>query len=180
MNKSIYIPKRTKLYCNKNNNRISNDKIMIIEICYLIGCAFWTILVIIFKLYAQDVICSVIIFIPYILFFAGYKNCRYITIEDEDNYFVYNYLSVGLLIFLPLLSWMNSKDKKKVNNNMFMSLVIVALILTMLIMVDMWIKPEYLSVMKHIKSILNTISMVLLIYAIYLYYITNYWNHKIK
>ena len=173
------LPKRTKLYSNKNNNRLSADKIITIQITYIFGSLFWTFVVILFKLYAQDVICTILMFVPYLIFYQGFTNCKYITVEDENNYFVYNYLSVGLLIFLPLLTWLNSKDKKKDISGTFMALVIAALILTMLVMVDLWVKPENLSVVKHVKSILNTIAMLLLIYAIYLYYITNYWEHSI-
>lgn len=170
MNKP-FIPTEEDVY-NKKNTRNSKDKILIIKLVYIFGMILWTITISMLGLYNHDVICMSLIFVPYIIFLVSMLNVRFITKAEEVNYFSYDYLSVGLLIFLPLMSWMNLNNKS--SHPMFITIVIVALAFTMAAMIDIFIKPEYLSVMKHIRSILQTCAMILLIYAVYLYYVSNY------
>lgn len=167
----IFIPCERSI-CKTRRHRLSKDKILIISISYILGMLIWTILVCLLGLYNHDVICTCLIFIPYIVFILGMMNADKVTEETEREFFAYNYLSVGLLIFLPLLTWLGNNNRSK--NTMFITLVILALIFTMLSMVDIFVRPEYLTTMRHIKSVFQTLSMILLIYAIYLYYISNY------
>lgn len=166
-----FIPSERCIYLKKRT-RTSDDKMLIIRVFYILGIIIWTILICLLGLYNHDIICTCLLFVPYIVFIAGVFNSDKVTEETEGDFFSYNYLSVGLLIFLPLLTWLNSNNKN--NDTIFITLVILALIFTMLSMIDIFISPEYLTVAKHIKSIFQTLSMILLIYAIYMYYISNY------
>jgi hypothetical protein len=49
--------------------------------------------------------------------------------------------------------------------------MILAIMLSMISLIDVWVEPKWLSIVKHIKSILQTASLALLIYALYMFYV---------
>ena len=80
-----------------------------------------------------------------------------------------NYFAFGLLIVVPLLTWL-SKDYVG-NRQKFINILIAALILAMLGLLDVWVTKKWLSTVKHTKSVLQTMSLILIIYALYIYYL---------
>ena len=123
---ALTIPDEIFIY-NKKNHRLGPDKILMIKMAYIIGLIVWTITVCMLGLYSHDVICTALMFIPYIIFIVSMFNAPYITKSTEKYFFSYDYLSVGLLIFLPLMSWMNINNKS--SHPMFITIVIVVVMI---------------------------------------------------
>lgn len=167
----VIIPSEEDIYLRKKCT-YNKDGLLIINISYTLGILIWTILVCSLNLYKFDIICTLLIFLPYIIFILGMINANKITKDTEKKFFSYNYLSAGLLIFIPFLTWLGASGKKK--NARFIILIVLAVIFTMLSMIDFFVEPRFLPITKHIKSIFQTLSMVLLIYAIYLYYVSSF------
>jgi hypothetical protein len=137
---------------------------------YIIGVILWIAIVVWFCLYAKaDFIVWCILLLPVIIFIVGAYNSNKITYDVEDSVFQSDYLSLGLLIVIPLLTWI-TKDFPGDRNRMI-SILVLAVILSMLSMIDMWVTRKWISVVKHNKSILQTMSLVLIIYALYSYYL---------
>ena len=138
--------------------------------CYIIAILLWILLIYLLRLYIKaDFIVWLVLLIPVVLFAIGAYNANKITIEVESSVFQNNYLSLGLLIVIPLLTWISKDfagDKKR-----FISVLILAVILNVIAMIDIWVTRDNLSVVKHVKSIIQTMASVLIVYALYTYYL---------
>jgi hypothetical protein len=142
-----------------------------VRLVYISGLVLWIAIVVYFRLYQTDVTGWIILFIPPFIFLTGYANCDQLSREVEEHNFQANYFTIGLLLIVPLLTWVNKDyhgDKEK-----FVSILVLAIIIVLVSLLDVWVKRDYLSVSKHLKSALQTIAIALFIYALYSYYIDN-------
>lgn len=142
-----------------------------IVIIYVVGIILWIILILALDLFTTGkltLISFFIILIPIAIFAFGIYNSKSITVEVEDELFVADYLPFGLIIVIPLLTWI-SKDYKG-DKRQFINITIVAIILSMLSILDVWVAPKNLFAIKHIKSVLQTMSIALIVFAVYSYY----------
>jgi hypothetical protein len=148
----------------------TEDKVAYIRYVYIVGLIVWVGLVYYLGMHHTDYVGWIILSIPIWAFILGYVNTCVISGEVEAEVFQANYLSIGLLIVLPLLTWINREyngDRRR-----FTSILVLAIIIIMLSMIDLWVPCEWLSVVKHGKSVLQTLALVLLIYALYMYYVS--------
>lgn len=140
-----------------------------VRLAYIVALVIWILIIACFGLYKTDVIGWIILAIPPVVFLTGYANSEHLTIAIERENFQANYFAIGLLLILPLLTWANRDYKgDKVR---FTKILVLAIIIVMLSLIDIWVRKEYLSVNKHVKSALQTIAITLLIYTFYSYYI---------
>jgi hypothetical protein len=153
----------------KWKQKYKDDKALYIQYIYLLGVIVWGIIIVIFALYCTDIIGWIILLLPFVVFFFGYINATEVTLDIEEEIFQSDYLSVGLLIILPLLTWMN-RDYTG-DNSRFTTIIVLAIIITLFSLIDIWVNRDWLSVERHIKSVLQTFSIVLLIYALYMFYV---------
>lgn len=139
---------------------------------YIIGIILWIILVIVFCISSVKVgiLGYIILFIPIVIFAVGAFNSNKITYDVEDSVFNANYLSLGLLITIPLLAWVSKNYPG--DRSWLISLAILAIVLSLFSMIDVWVTRRWMSVVKHCKSILQTMSLILIIYALYVYYLS--------
>ena len=149
-----------------------DDIIAQIRIVYILGIIAWLFIIVILRLYDGDTLGTVILLIPLIVFILGYYNADVVTPEVEKEMFTTNYLSVGLIVILPLLIWITDNHSK--NKGKFIALVVLAIILTLLSMIDIWVSKRELSVYNHARSILQTLSIIVIIYALYIFYLEKY------
>ena len=137
-----------------------------VKVLYVIFIVIWIIVVVTLKLYTSPA--WFILLIPIFTFTFAIFSTHNITYEMEDEMFKASYLSVGLILALPLLSWMNkdfSGDKDH-----FVSVIFLALGFTILTYIDVWVTKRWLSVFKHFRSCLQTMAVSLFLYAITTYY----------
>lgn len=147
-------------------------KVRSIQSIYIISAVLWLCLILVLRLYRTDLPGYFILAIPIFVFAFGYVNSNGLSADVEEDMFKANYLSIGLLVVLPLLTWFNN-DYKGSNEKRreFMTLIIVALVLTMLSLVDVWVPKKWVTLVKHVKSVLQTASLALIIFALYTYYV---------
>ena len=150
--------------------RHGQEKGQRIRVLYGISFVLWVVLIIALGLWRTDIVGWVVLLVPPLVFLFGFINADKLTVEVEDQMFEANYLSVGLIIVLPLLMWINGQHGETtspVDRRHFIQIVVVALVLSMLSMIDLWVPRESVSLIKHGKSIFQTASISLLIYALY-------------
>lgn len=144
------------------------DVILYIRFVYIMGILIWILVLHFLRLYRMNFFIILILAIPFICFIVGYANAPYLTGEIEDELFRSNYLSVGLLLVVPLLTWLNKEyagDKTR-----YTKILVLAIISSLLSMIDVWVSERYLPVLKHAQSVLQTYSIILLVYGLYSYY----------
>lgn len=144
------------------------DVILYIRFIYITGILVWILILHFLRLYKTDFFTILILAIPFICFSIGYINAPQLTGELEDELFRSNYLSVGLLLVVPLLTWINREyvgDKTR-----YTKILILAIIMSLLSMIDIWVSDKYLAVLKHGQSVLQTFSIILIVYGLYSYY----------
>lgn len=145
-----------------------------VQIIYLLSILVWGGLIWGLRMYQTDFIGWIIILVPFAIFFICYYNACNHTREMEADVLQTNSLSVGLVVVLPLMMWINSSynghpEKKRD----FMALITVALIIALLSLVDIWVKPKWFTPIKHIKSIFQTYSIFLFVFALYFFYLAS-------
>lgn len=150
--------------------KYSSEQIDWIRNVYLAGILFWVILIIGIGLFpANNVIEVLILIIPVIIFLVAWKSVPHISNEVERFMFQANILTLGLIIALPILTWVYKKSKQ--NKTIFLSLIGTAIIFSILALLDVWVPHKFLPVIHHIKSVLRTYALILFIFALYRYLI---------
>jgi hypothetical protein len=147
----------------------SAETILYLKTVYIVLTIIWIVVVIYWQLWLTAG--ASILLIPLILFSIAYFNLNKLT-EDVEGYMGQaNYLSMGLVIALPLLIWLNngsySGDKRR-----YSSVIILALVLSLVTLVDVWVPSNLLTVYKHIKSSFQVMSITLFIYALVHHYLS--------
>jgi hypothetical protein len=110
-----------------------------------------------------------ILLVPLGLFIAAYYSIPYLNRDIEDSMFKANFLSIGLILAVSLFALLEKNyrgDKRQ-----FSLIVILALVFTMLSLLDIWVPANYTSLVKHLKSVFQVFAVFLLIYALYIYFI---------
>lgn len=148
--------------------KYGRKKVFNIQLLYIIASILWIILIIIAGLYKTTILGFLILSIPIFIFGFGFSSARHLTVEIEENLFTANSLSIGLVILLPLLTEVDKSYNK--NKKTFTRAMVIAVVLAMLSLIDVWIQPKMISLTKHIKSIFQTTALTLLVYALYMYY----------
>lgn len=148
--------------------KYGRNKTRTIQLTYIIASILWILLIAVTGLYQTTLLGYLILTIPLCVFGFGFINAQHLTVEVEENVFTANSLSIGLLILLPLLTEVDKSFNK--NKKIFTRAMIIAVVLAMFSLIDVWVQPKMLSVTKHIKSILQTLALTLLVYALYMYY----------
>ncbi len=143
-----------------------------IRIIYIIFIVFWSILIWYFRFYRLKA--SYLLLIPYIVFIIGIANAGVLSTDIEEEMFRANFLSVGLLLALPLLNWTN-KDYNG-DRRLFSTIIILALVFSILSLFDIWVSKKWLSLSKHIRTCLQTFSLTLIMFGLVEYFLCKEGN----
>ena len=140
-----------------------------IEYVYIIASILWIGLIIVLGLWQHDdIIVWFILLLPLIVFAINYLSVGDFTCKMDEQMFRGNILSFGFLVAIILINWntpLGHHDKTE-----FFKIIIVAFILLMISLVDLWVDEKKMATVKHIKTSLHTASLTLLALALYLYY----------
>jgi hypothetical protein len=141
-----------------------------ITITYIVLSIIWIIIICVFKLYDTDIIGWLIIAIPFIVFAIGAYNS---DVPNAPNAVIAadNTLSLGVLLVIPLLAWVdrNNFDTHS-SRNRFIGIVLIAIVMYLLSYVVLWVPERFIPIANRVTTAFSTMSAILLIYAIYLYY----------
>ena len=153
------------------NNGYGRRKTFILEMIYIVAIVVW--MIVIFWIYSKqserlDEISSLILSVPLVVYLISMVNVSRVEKGTEERYFAITYLMIGLLVVIPLLTWthQNIKEYGKIA-----PLVIIAIILAILSVVDVWVPMKWIVIVKHVRSILQVAALTLIIYALYLLYV---------
>jgi hypothetical protein len=149
------------------NCKYKPNTIFWIRVIYVIAIVLWLFLIIYTKFYTLKA--AFILSIPFIIFTISMINASELSTEVEDYMFAANFLTIGLLLALPLLNWTSkgySGDK-----NLFTLIIVLAITLSIISMYDFWIPKKWLSVYKHYRSCLETLSLTLVIFGLIEYFL---------
>lgn len=163
VNANITKTKSSKLYDKKT--------VKYIQYIYIIGLFLWIAL-----LYVLDILSSpisyILAIIPAIIFAINFSHISNLSCQIEKEMFKGNFLSFGFLITVILINWksdLNPADKQ----NIF-KILVIAFVLLMFSLIDIWVCQKQLSIIKHVRTILQTLSITLLALSLYLYYTYQY------
>jgi len=153
---------------NSNKDKYHRDTTRNIQIAYILGAIIWIIIVFCLNIKQWDFIIALFLVGPLIVFAINYWNLDNLVCRVEQEMFKGNFLQFGFLITVILINWnppSNNADKVS-----FFKLIIVAFILLMLSIVDIWVDEHTLSLVKHIRSMFQTAALSILVVALYIYF----------
>jgi len=164
---------------SEDNPCYNNNQIINIRRVYLFALIGWIILIALYKLIPpSDVIEAIILFLPVLVFIISYVSVPEITYKVEKYMFKANLLTLGLLVALPLLNWIYTNHNE--NRALFIKLAATAIIFSMVTLIDVWVPRDHLPVVKHIKSVLQTMAITLLIFGLYRFFIDQTQENNMK
>lgn len=161
--------RKSNLSDNRKKKPYGRRKTQSIQVVYLLGILIWLLIIVFLGLYTADLFGWIILIIPILVYVFSFVNARTLTVEVEENLFAVNYLSIAILIGIPIFMKLNKHEAK--NRGCLARILVVAILLAVLSLVTLWVNPKWVSLVNHIKSALQTASLVLLVYALYVYYL---------
>lgn len=158
----------------KETNKEKRPRIVLqwLILTYMIFMILWVIILALLEIPIYDVFFILLISIPIVLFIYNMMNVSELTGEIEEKVFPMDFVSIGIIIAVPLMTFL-MKDYKGPKYTLF-SIFGVMLSLALLSMISVWTSYMKLIVVKHIKSALQTISITLALVALYTYKVHNY------
>lgn len=141
---------------------------------YLFASVLWIALLSALQVtrYLRDTLFAWIAMFPLIVFTIAFASAENLETETEQTLMKYNTLTLGLVIVLPLLTWISDRfSGKGIQRKQYVGILITALVFGMLALVDVWVPQRWMSLETHIRSTLQTMALGLLIIALYLFYL---------
>ena len=169
---TIFETNKRGVSCGKYAYNPDDDTVFILQMYYIFIALLWILLISYFNLWQEKL--SFILFLPLAAFFITFLYIEHISVYVEESMMQSNYLSLGLILALPMLSWM----LKEYNGNRkhFITVIVLALVLSLLTFVDVWVPENRISVYRHIRSSFQVMSVSLFIYALCAFYFYSYAN----
>ena len=143
-----------------------NKQVKYIRFLYVLLSLFWIVLIILYRLFpTRNLIEIFILSLPLIIFLISGSCLKGITPNVEKFLFKSSLLTIGLLMVVPLLNWI--KDGKG-DKAFFIKLTGTAVIFSMIPLIDVWVGENKIGIVKHLKSGFQTMSICLMIYALFI------------
>lgn len=155
-------------------------KIRNIKIVQIVGILIWTLLVYFLQLYMVNWIGYVIIAVPYFLFLLAYWYTDSLNEEVEETNFDMGFLSVGIILILPLLHLVDREFRETASlaeKNKLMNLMLATVVFALFSLVDIWVSRKYISIVRHVKSMFLTIAITLIMFIFYIFYMHRLYGH---
>lgn len=152
----------------KLTKKYSASKARAVKLVYCVAIIFWLLLIYFLELYKTSGLGFFILLIPLFFYALAAYNAKSLTVEVEDKTYAVSYISISLLIVIPLVAWV---DKNYRGDTWYMSkIIVVAVVLALISLIDIWVRPKWISLVRHIKSALQTASLSLLVFTLFAYY----------
>jgi hypothetical protein len=138
---------------------------------YSCNILFWVVLVIFLGLHRFGAIGLIILSIPVFVFSLALMQIAVMSVELEGEIHKANFLSLGMIVALSLFGLLEKSytgDKKQ-----FSSVVLVAIVMSLLSLIHIWTAPIYIPLTRHFKSALQTMAATLLVFALYMYFVNS-------
>jgi NADH:ubiquinone oxidoreductase subunit H len=116
----------------------------------------------------RDIFDVLIILIPFVVFLVGIFTAGWpMSYRNEDWVFRTNYANVAVVLIFPLILWASSRINL---HNEFLLLITVSTIFMLLTFYDWWVSDDKFSIIKHFRTVFQTISITVVIIALKMYY----------
>lgn len=137
----------------------------IIAVFYLCAVIIWFLLVWALGIQLEDMLDFAIFFLPLLVFAIAIGSLGHesLTREQEGYIIRTNYSSALTLLLSPILIWATTRVE---DNGNFLVIVIVATGLVLITFYDFWVSSDWFSTIKHIRTIVQTFSITLMIFAL--------------
>jgi len=145
----------------------SDDLIIDIQTLYIFLTFFWGLLIWVLKLWKTDIIGGIILLVPLFVFTISYFSLDSIDKEVHESMGKFNVVAIGLLAATILINW---HTKSEHNLIWIRSLLIIAILILMVSVIDVWVSRRNYILLKHLRTGLQAISLSLLSYALYQFY----------
>ncbi len=134
---------------------------------YIASIIIWIFLCVILKLYS-NIWGKIIFFIPIIVYGINIWNiCNTLQpVNPEEADFTSETLTLGILSLIPLIIWTHDKPLKH-GKDIIIS-ILVSMALGVISLLDIWVNKKSVILIKHIRSIIQTMSLCLMVYALLL------------
>lgn len=154
------------------NEKYSDYTIYYLQVLYIIGAVFWIILCIAVSIYKYaNWLIWCLLAVPIIIFAFNYLNLKNIGPDIEQFMLLGDYLSFGSLIIIVLVYWRAPISNE--NKSEFLKLIVTAFIILMLSLIDVWGTRSQQSIVRHVRSMLETMALILLAVALYFYFLVH-------
>lgn len=101
----VHDPESCHTCCKGRHKPYTEPTVLSVRVAYVLMAILWIFLVVVvLKIFQSDWIGMCILSIPLFIYLLGFINANRVTPEVEKTMFDINYLSLGLLIILPLLA----------------------------------------------------------------------------
>jgi len=160
--------------CDKNgydahSHKYNENLIVQIRTVYVIATLVWLFIVFFMGFLKDDPIIIFILLIPVAVFAINFVSTGEFTCHIENQMFKGNFLYFGFIVAVILINW--NKDLSAEEKHDIFRILVLALILLMFSMIDVWVSAEEQPIVKHIRTTLHTASLTLLAYGLYEFYI---------
>ncbi len=171
------IPIRTRKQFDKQNwhgqhNFKQVENIKQIQLLYILAIVVWIVFVFALKFYKTNLIGIIILLIPFFVFGINYGCIAFNSPEVENFVLKGNFLSFGFLITVIIINWSKVGDKSRL-----FKILLISLVLIMLSLIDIWVKKDKILLAKHFRTVFQTLALVLLVFALYSYYLDQVSQH---
>jgi len=148
----------------------SSSQVQWVHLIYILSIVIWLIICYLLKLApGKDWLEWVILAIPIVVFLLSYYFADQVSDVVEDFMGKTNVLTLGLIIALPLLNWI--EQRCGMERKQFTQIMATAIIFSMLTLIDIWVGHDQLFLIRHAESSLQTMAIVLLIFGLYRYFV---------
>lgn len=133
----------------------------------------WTFIILFNSLFSP--IIAPILIIPYVIMGIGFLNKNSIADDKlEDGIFSTTFITMGLVFSIPLIGHINSKLESNCEKCKFLChIVFLAMILTLLSYLHIWVDEKWRHVFKIVRSCFETMAVTLYILVLtYLFLLT--------
>jgi hypothetical protein len=149
-------------------NKYCTNTMRSVQSVYIIALLLWILLIIVLGVVKNNYIVLFILLITPVVYIINFVSIPKFTCELEDQMFKGNLLSFAFLVAIVLINWNSPAGAQ--DKTGFFKILITSFILLMLSLLDLWVDAEHMSIVKHVKTCLQTASLTLLALALYLYY----------
>lgn len=134
---------------------------------YVIAITVWTLLIIYIGIDCNSWLEWLVILVPYILFLIALTTAGKLSPYAEKWAYRSNTVGNLMIVIFPILVWAAARVDRTQH---FLLIVVLATGIAIISMVDFWVPERWLGIVKHFRSITQTMSVALTILALISYY----------
>lgn len=160
------------LNCVHNHNsheicKLCDENPTLIRCAYIFGIFLWIAILCFINVTIDNGFDIILVCLPFILFIIGFHSAGRISPFAESIILRREAAGNIVIIIFPILVWATARVH---HTTQFLLLVLMAVGLSIISLVDVWVTERYLSLTRHLRSICQVLSITLALLALVQYY----------